>query len=603
MANEIEIEIVARLDSVDKSIKSLEDKAEKAGKKIGKDLGEGLADSVSASFTNMAATAVAVLGTIAAAFSVNKIIHAASEQEAAITRLNQSLANAGTFSEAASKRIQEFANVMEEATGIQEETILGAAALARNFAHTNEEAVKLTEAAINLSAATGQSLDTAVQNLGKTLTGNAGKLAMNVQGVKSLTEEQLKAGAAIDLVNERFQGAGAAQANTFAGSINKVSNSFDALLKTLGRLITDSPVVRELLKFIADQVTNVTKALNSMTSGKDIIGDLIISVVDFGIAINKYMSVPLEAVWNIAKSLFYALKTGFFEVQAIFLEAALGFVQTASIFTDKFLGIEAQLEVLSQSANAKILANSTMLNESMAAVFASNTLEASGNQWLSTLRAKLASAAKITRDFTNGTEKEISSSMTKIFDFGASFARGLSSIFQVLGESIVNSSNGWGKFGGAVLGYLGTLAIEVGTFIITTSLAFEALKATLKGLPGGVAIAAGAGLIILGGALKALSAKLGGATAGVATPIPAISAPSIAGDSGGGGVSAGISSPIGESAASAPETQEVRPGTAVNVVIQGNVLGDKRTLGKEIADALNEAFGSDGIVIAQGAIV
>lgn len=222
--------------------------------------------SIGADISNIKSQLLALttgIGAVAAAFTaafagvgliraIESVTEAASKQDDAINKLNTSLKLAGSFSEEASQEFQDFASSLQEVTTVGDETTLELAALARNFTKTNEQAQDLTKAALDLSAATGISLEGAVKNLGKTFAGLTGELGESIPELRNLTEAQLRAGDAIKFVNERFGGAAAALRNTFSGAVQAATNDYGDFLEELGKTITQNPAVIEAIKALGE---------------------------------------------------------------------------------------------------------------------------------------------------------------------------------------------------------------------------------------------------------------------------------------------------------------------------------------------------------------
>lgn len=234
------VEITADSKSVDKSLKTLETKLKDLGKSF-QTVGKNLSLYVTAPIIALSGVAVKNFGV----------------QEAAISKLNQSLKNAGTFSKEASLDIQAFASALQESSIFGDEVILQSFAMARNFTKSNEEAKKLTAAAVELSAVTGDSLDTSIKDLGKSLEGMAGKLAESVPGTKSFTEAQLKAGAAINYVAKQFAGSALAESKTFNGQIVQLKNSFGDFLEVVGAQL--APIISRFVTTLNDLVNALNK--------------------------------------------------------------------------------------------------------------------------------------------------------------------------------------------------------------------------------------------------------------------------------------------------------------------------------------------------------
>lgn len=205
-------------------------------------------DKAFAKLRNIAIAAVAAITTGKLVSFLKDATAAASEQEKAVNSLNVALASAGRFSEEASRNFQNFASRMQDVNAVGDEVVLSQIAIASNFAKSNEQAEKLVEAAIELSAATGISLDGAVKNLGKTFSGLAGELGESLPALRGLSKEALKSGAALDLILERFGGVAAAKVNTFEGATRQLGNTWGDFTEILGDNIIKNKVVIEIIK-------------------------------------------------------------------------------------------------------------------------------------------------------------------------------------------------------------------------------------------------------------------------------------------------------------------------------------------------------------------
>ena len=252
--------------------------AEKGLKQFGQQ-GQKAAKSISTSFVGLG---TAIAGAVAgfASFAVLRdVTELASAQQDAINRLNTSLKSAGTFSEEASQQFQEFASGLQAVSTVGDETTLELAALARNFTGTNEEAIKLTQAAVELGKATGQDLQTSVEQLGRTFSGSLGRLGQTVPILGTLSKESLAAGGALDLVLERFGGTAQAELATFTGATTQLSNTFGDFREELGFVVIENEAlilainkinevfaelgstVKENRSFLSDFVTSGIKLL------------------------------------------------------------------------------------------------------------------------------------------------------------------------------------------------------------------------------------------------------------------------------------------------------------------------------------------------------
>lgn len=592
--NKIEFEIVTRLDAVEKSLKSLESQSKDTGDKLDKNLGSGLATSITKAFTPVRAVIAGVVASVAGlGFAFSKAIKEAAEDQAAINKLNQSLASAGSFSLEASLSIQAFADRLEETTTIAGSTTLGLVALSRNFTKTNEEATKLTEAAIELSAATGISLETAVEGLGKSLSGNAGRLAQQVPLIQNFTKEQLKAGAALEAVLNRFGGSEAAKVNTFEGSILRLNNIFGKVLENIGNIVVKSPGLTAAFKFIGDALLRVATSVGGFfeTSG-DLFGEFLSISASVGRVLNFAIIGPIELILTLIRrtgealgalgAVFVQVFTGQFQAAADTFKE--GVVSAFDVNTFEFAGTQAVDSFLVGFKNAVDNAPPLTLlpkNNKPGDQLTEN-IDPLKNPNLGISFKNLQAAFSQSATSIKLTAFDLATNLKQ------SFVTGFTNSFQAFGAALAKGENAFAAFGKSILASLGQLLIQFGSTLVAIGLGLSTVP-FLFGLQGPAAIAAGAAAIVLGGALTALG---GGGGGGAAVPA----------SSGGGVAGAGFQSPIGDTATSFAETELQEPGTQVAVNINGNVLGDKRTLGIAVAEAINEAFGSDGAIIARGAL-
>lgn len=203
---------------------------------------------------NLASSAIIGTANAVKGFVVDSI-NAAAESEQATNRLGQSLRSVGAYSEQTVADFLDYASALSQVTTYQDDVIVGQLGLAKSFGASNQQAKDLVKAAAELAATFGGSLESRVQQLGKTLQGTGGKLDTLIPGFKALTEAQLKAGDAIDFINNKFGGAAANEIETYAGKIAQAKKAFGELQESLGGFVVNSGV--------ADVFTSVAFALNS----------------------------------------------------------------------------------------------------------------------------------------------------------------------------------------------------------------------------------------------------------------------------------------------------------------------------------------------------
>lgn len=610
--NEVIIELKAKIDSIDKSLKNIEDKAEKTGDKVDKEVGSGLGKKIGTGFKVGAAAAAAALATVAVAAVRlrDAAVEASSRQQDAVNQLNQALSSSGTFTRDASNALQEYASQVQRTTTLGDELVIEQLALARTFARSNEEAQRLVDAAIELSAATGTELRSAVVNLGKSFSGLTGELGESVAEIRTLTAEQLKSGAAIDLIKNKYDGFAAAQRNTYSGATKVLSNSYGDLLETIGDLVTKNPVFVKSLENTAKQIERFSKIVADF--GVDGLNDLLLKGLDVARFITSILGPVFDVAATFAGRLFKIIGNGV----TLIKQLASG-------------EIGAALETF----KTNILDSLTLPVDVVAAAFKQpGTQAALGfiDGFKTTIQQNLG---KEVADGFNDMEKAAKDSVEAITVVTkGQLVNGIKQSVAAFGGALAQGENAFAAFGRSALGVLGDFAIELGGFFVATGIGIDALKSSLLSFSGGLAIAAGIALIAIGGALKSfaggpagIGSAGGGADGGGSTEERArekfestqaesfgISFPEFLAAfreeeqesrrstlEGMGLIAESTVQGINDGFSSLQEPESREPSTNVTVQVQGNIL-DRRETGLEIAKVINESFSSNGIVIARG---
>lgn len=250
------------LGDFSKSQKSAFDKLGDSAKNIETKLG-----SVGSVIKGLGVAAAAVVSINALTHAFEGAIHAAREKEDALNAVQFALQRTGQYSDAAFQQVRDFADELERTTGVADDVTLKLFSMATSFTSNKEQAEKLVHAATELSAVTGKSLEQSVTALGKSLAGIPGPLDDMDIGLRGLTPDALKAGAAIDAVLKNFGGSAEAQMNTFSGAIKSVGNAFDDVQTSIGNLITQNPAIISLLKGLGDAFGELEKLVNTNKDG------------------------------------------------------------------------------------------------------------------------------------------------------------------------------------------------------------------------------------------------------------------------------------------------------------------------------------------------
>jgi len=264
-----------------------EDNISSAIKKVAAALGEtGLGQSVTAASTAFLAlkgageVMGAVFGRVNAAISAT--IDAASGAEASDRKLAASMVQTGNYTEKAYQAIQKLSGAMQAQIGISDDAVKDLASYGMNLGMSAEQAAKATEAAVNLGAALNIDANAAMKQLAITMTGTTGKLGVQVTALKGLTQEQLRSGAAIDLIAAKYRDFAANSSQTYEGALKKSKEAWGDVLKQIGFLITKNPAVISALSKSAVMFTSMAE---SIASGAQWLNENSDSLKNYGMAL------------------------------------------------------------------------------------------------------------------------------------------------------------------------------------------------------------------------------------------------------------------------------------------------------------------------------
>lgn len=588
-----------------KGFATLNKDALKAGEDTAKEFGKSFASNLTSSFIQFKA-AIGLIKGIANSFKES--IDEAAKEDQAINQLNQALANNGRFSEAAAASFANFAEEMAKTTSFADEQVIAMSRLATNFTRTNEEAQKLVQASIELSAATGVDADSAIQRLGRSLTGAGDGLKKLIPGFKGMSEEALASGKALDFVLERFGGTAASQINTFSGALNQATKSFNEVIEASGKSIIQSPAVIEFLKGVSKIFDRIAFLTKEAFTAKEI-KEFVLQLITLGQIIVDFVIRPLERTMEIGQFVFNAL--------AMLVNSAIqsfsAFGLNVSQILNK-LGIVNDETVQSMQDKYDVFSKTTQELADKTAIALGNigrgtwadelgkhlesvqvNVQKTGDAFVNGLAPKSnATANSVVADMTNMVSAgeffsvefvkkwdEASQQFIQIaeglkFELDKLLVKSIVGSVQAITKAVMAGKNAFKAFSDALLGIFGNVLVQLGTALIMAGIGIDALKASLVAFSGAAAIAAGIALVALGTVLQGLG---GGAA--------------IEGNTNFGGISSATNEAIGGE----PGERE-KPKTEVVVNIAGNVL-DRRETGLEIVSIMQEHFDTNSGVLSR----
>lgn len=202
-----------------------------------------------------AAAATAAMATIGAA--ANKLLDVYGDQEQAEIKLAAAARNNPLIDGTAYQGLLDSAAALQEVSIYGDEAIIPLQALGVSMGYTQDQINNVSQAAADLASATGMSLESAFRNLYKSLGGVGGELGELIPSVRGLTEEQLRAGAAIEVVNEQFGGMAEAVAGSVSGIREQMKNLFGDFLENLGEGL--APAFRAITQKIRPWLEHITE--------------------------------------------------------------------------------------------------------------------------------------------------------------------------------------------------------------------------------------------------------------------------------------------------------------------------------------------------------
>jgi hypothetical protein len=238
----LKLSILADVDQLKKSLNSANADVEGSSNKLG-------------DFSKKAGLAFAAAGAAAGAYAVKLAVDgvkSAIEDEAAQIRLATSLKNATGATNEMIVAVEKQILKTSLATGVADDKLRPA--LSRLALSTGDvtKAQDLLTLALDISQATGKSLDAVANSLGKAYDGNTaalGKLGIGLSAAElktmSFTDVQGK-------LSDLFGGAAAANSKTFAGRMEILKVTFDEAKESVGAKLL--PIIQQLVEFVVNKV-------------------------------------------------------------------------------------------------------------------------------------------------------------------------------------------------------------------------------------------------------------------------------------------------------------------------------------------------------------
>jgi len=276
----LKLSILADVDQLNKSLKAANDDVESSSSKIS-DFGKkaGLAFAAAAAAAGAYAIKIGIDG-----------VKAAIEDEAAQVKLAGALRNATGATDDQIASVEKQILKMSLATGVSDEQLRPAMARLSLSTQNAGKAQELLALALDVSAQTGKPLEGVANALGKAYDGNTaalGKLGIGLSSaeLKAMSFEQVQG-----RLSELFAGAATANANTFAGRMERLKVTFDEAKETIGFALL--PILEKLMNFMTINVIPIVEKVSNAFSNKS--GGLTGYIEYLGAVIQNVFS----PIWN-----------------------------------------------------------------------------------------------------------------------------------------------------------------------------------------------------------------------------------------------------------------------------------------------------------------
>lgn len=180
-----------------------------------------------------------------------------SELEQSSMQLSMAMKNLGVYTEESFKAMQEYAAKQSETTAFSREQVQNTMALLTTFGLYGKKLEEVAQGAMNLAVARHMDLNSAAMLLGRAYDGNTTMLKRYGITIHDTGDSAKNFEQVMHLMQERFGGAAAAQAQTYAGKVAIMTHNFDELKVKIGTELL--PVAEAWLDWINKAITPGTQ--------------------------------------------------------------------------------------------------------------------------------------------------------------------------------------------------------------------------------------------------------------------------------------------------------------------------------------------------------
>lgn len=155
------------------------------------------------------------------------------------------------------RQLKNFASELQSISTTGDEVLIPLMAQLASAGRTQAEIQNIMSAALDVSASGMMSLESAVQSLNASYSGNIGQLGRQIGELKNLTAEELKNGAAVDVVAKKFAGM-SKEVAAATGTSEQLKNAWGDLKEEIGAPFEKG--LKPLRKFFTELINGWTDA-------------------------------------------------------------------------------------------------------------------------------------------------------------------------------------------------------------------------------------------------------------------------------------------------------------------------------------------------------
>ena len=279
----LKLSILGDVDNLVKSLKT----GESATNNYTKTLGD---------FAKKAAVAFAAVAGAATAFAVSSIKNALAD-EAAQRKLEETLKATTTANEAQIKSVGDWIDKTSIAIGVTDDNLRPAFARLVRSTNDVEEAQKLVNLALDISAATGKPLEAVANALGKAYDGNAASLGRLGLGLDATILKGGDTDAIFQTLTTTFGNFAENEAESTEAQFRRVGIAVDEAKESIGAALL--PIVERLAAFLINtavpNLNTFIKALTGKGSIAEATSDGTLGAFNFGKMVEKV----IKTVYNL----------------------------------------------------------------------------------------------------------------------------------------------------------------------------------------------------------------------------------------------------------------------------------------------------------------